>query len=73
MFSESGFTHGDLLQGYIQYVGRSLKVNGSFCKDTYTETSLLSCKPVLAVSSTGRCNAIINQGGHCQLKCCNHQ
>jgi len=23
--------------GHIQYVGRSLKVNGSFCWDTYTD------------------------------------
>ncbi|WP_206862736.1 hypothetical protein, partial [Enterobacter chengduensis] len=35
VFSESGFTHGDLLRGHYQYVGRSLKVNGSFCRDTY--------------------------------------
>ncbi|MDI4516841.1 hypothetical protein E7V72_30940 [Escherichia coli] len=35
MFSESGFTHGDLLRGHTQYVGRSLKVNGPFCRDTY--------------------------------------
>ena len=34
--SESGFTHGDLLRGHNQYVGRSLKVNGSFCRDAYT-------------------------------------
>ncbi|MDS7719634.1 hypothetical protein [Pantoea ananatis] len=27
---ESGFAHGDLLEGQIQYVGRSLKVNGRF-------------------------------------------
>ncbi|RSV97064.1 hypothetical protein EGH51_25005, partial [Klebsiella aerogenes] len=35
VFSESGFTHGDLLRGHTQYVGRSLKVNGPFCRDTY--------------------------------------
>nr|DAF03581.1 MAG TPA: hypothetical protein [Caudoviricetes sp.] len=35
MFGESGFTHGELLQGHNWYVGRSLKVNGSFCRDTY--------------------------------------
>jgi len=34
--SESDFTHGDLLKGHNQYVGRSLKVNGSFYRDTYT-------------------------------------
>lgn len=26
--SKSGIDHGDLLKGHIQYVGRSLKVNG---------------------------------------------
>lgn len=36
VFGESGFTHGDLFRGHNQYVGRSLKVNGSFCMDTYT-------------------------------------
>ncbi|AUV02128.1 hypothetical protein C2U51_14545 [Enterobacteriaceae bacterium ENNIH1] len=36
MFGESGFTHGDLLRGHNQYVGRSLKVNGSLKWDTYT-------------------------------------
>ncbi|MBZ6684353.1 hypothetical protein FMJ72_26005 [Klebsiella pneumoniae] len=35
MFSESGFTHSDLLRGHNQYVGRSLKVNGAFYRDTY--------------------------------------
>ncbi|EIW8532298.1 TPA: hypothetical protein MHW08_06155 [Klebsiella pneumoniae] len=35
MFSESDLTHSDLLRGHYQYVGRSLKVNGSFCRDTY--------------------------------------
>lgn len=29
MFSESDLTHSDLLRGYNQYVGRSLKVNGT--------------------------------------------
>ncbi|QFH83761.1 hypothetical protein FR760_02020 [Enterobacter hormaechei] len=38
MFSESGFTHGDLLRGHNQYVGRSLKVNGSVKRDTYSNT-----------------------------------
>ncbi|MGR7834050.1 hypothetical protein ACU6XI_24925, partial [Klebsiella aerogenes] len=38
VFSESGFTHGDLLRGHTQYVGRSLKVNGPFCRDTYSGT-----------------------------------
>ncbi|AUQ27392.1 hypothetical protein C1O30_21125 [Dickeya zeae] len=39
MFGESGFTHGDLLNGHNQYVGRSLKVNGSVYRDTYTSTT----------------------------------
>ncbi|MBZ7653536.1 hypothetical protein FML26_28225 [Klebsiella michiganensis] len=38
MFSESDLTHSDLLRGHYQYVGRSLKVNGSFCRDTYNES-----------------------------------
>ena len=29
VFSESDLTHSDLLRGYNQYVGRSLKVNGT--------------------------------------------
>ena len=33
VFGESGFTHGHLLQGHNQYVGRSLKVNGPFNRD----------------------------------------
>ncbi|PXJ82285.1 hypothetical protein DMR30_23130 [Klebsiella variicola] len=36
MFGESGFAHGDLLQGYIQYAGRSLNVNGPVYRDAYT-------------------------------------
>jgi hypothetical protein len=35
VFGESGFTHGDLLTGHNQYVGRSLKVNGSVYRDAY--------------------------------------
>ncbi|MER5272616.1 hypothetical protein, partial [Serratia marcescens] len=35
VFSESGFTHRDLLTGHNQYVGRSLKVNGSVYRDAY--------------------------------------
>ncbi|QBG01779.1 hypothetical protein EX353_11960 [Klebsiella pneumoniae] len=35
MFGESGFAHGDLLQGYIQYAGRSLNVNGPAYRDAY--------------------------------------
>lgn len=35
VLSESGFSHGDLLEGYNQYVGRSLKVNGPVKRDTY--------------------------------------
>ncbi|WP_110268630.1 hypothetical protein, partial [Pantoea sp. PNA 03-3] len=37
----SGFTHGDLLRGHNQYVGRSLKVNGSFYRDAYKTARLL--------------------------------
>ncbi|EAX5651320.1 hypothetical protein BBY84_14825 [Salmonella enterica] len=40
MFGESGFTHGDLLRGHNQYAGRSLKVNGADCRDTYNESTL---------------------------------
>lgn len=36
VFGESGFAHGDLLQEHNQYAGRSLKVNGPFCRDAYT-------------------------------------
>jgi hypothetical protein len=39
VFSESGFAHGDLLRGHNQYVGRSLKVNGSDYWDTYTSSN----------------------------------
>lgn len=39
VFGESGFTHGDLLRRHNQYVGRPLKVNGSFYRDTYTKSS----------------------------------
>lgn len=35
VFGESGFAHGDLLKGHIQYVGRSLKVNGPVKRDAY--------------------------------------
>ncbi|NCF09000.1 hypothetical protein DK872_27565 [Kosakonia sp. MH5] len=42
MFGESGFTHGDLLRGHNQYVGRSLKVNGPFRRDTYNQSSSAS-------------------------------
>ncbi|WP_264239267.1 hypothetical protein, partial [Pantoea ananatis] len=35
VLSESDFSRGDLLRGYNQYVGRSLKVNGPFCRDAY--------------------------------------
>lgn len=33
-------THSDLLRGHSQYVGRSLKVNGPFCRDTYRALSV---------------------------------
>lgn len=35
MFSKPGFAHGAPLSGHNQYVGRSLKVNGSFKRDAY--------------------------------------
>ncbi|TLU69231.1 hypothetical protein FFB58_05480 [Enterobacter sp. MF024] len=38
-FPESDLTHSDLLRGHNQYVGRSLKVNGSVCRDTYKLTT----------------------------------
>ncbi|HBX6104363.1 TPA: hypothetical protein MH622_19160 [Klebsiella pneumoniae] len=44
MFSESCFTHGNLLRKLKQYVGRSLKVNGSFYRDTY----ISSCRQLAA-------------------------
>lgn len=40
MLSESDLTYSDLLRGYNQYVGRYLKVNGSFYQDTYSQTLL---------------------------------
>jgi len=36
VLSKSDLTHSDLLRGHNQYVGRSLKVNGSFKRDVYT-------------------------------------
>ncbi|AVX37926.1 hypothetical protein DA391_09810 [Yersinia massiliensis] len=36
MLSASELTHGDLLRGHKQYVGRTLKVNGSVRQDNYT-------------------------------------
>ena len=35
VLSESGFSHGDLLEGHNQYVGRSLQVNGRVKRHTY--------------------------------------
>lgn len=35
MFGESAFVHDDLLREHNQYVGRCLKVNGPFYRDTY--------------------------------------
>jgi hypothetical protein len=44
VFGESGFAHGDLLQEHNQYAGRSLNVNGPFCRDTYNLTvSFFNC------------------------------
>lgn len=37
VFSESGFAHGDRRREENQYVGRSLKVNGSIKRDAYTD------------------------------------
>ena len=39
VLGETDLTHSDLLRGHIQYVGRSLKVNGSFCRNAYKTTS----------------------------------
>ncbi len=36
VFGESCFAHSDLLQGHIQYAGRSLNVNGPIKRDTYS-------------------------------------
>ena len=36
VFGESDLTHGDLLKGHNQYVGRSLTVYGPFWQDTYS-------------------------------------
>ncbi|HEJ7275655.1 TPA: hypothetical protein SMF98_002280 [Serratia marcescens] len=46
MFGESGFTHGDLLTGHNQYVGRSLKVNGSVYRDAYNAIRSKLNRPV---------------------------
>ena len=35
MFGKSGFTHGYLLRGNNHYVGRFLKENNSFCRESY--------------------------------------
>ncbi|WP_234467354.1 hypothetical protein, partial [Kosakonia sp. S42] len=35
----SDLTHSDLLRGHNQYAGRSLKVNGSFKRDTYIQVT----------------------------------
>ena len=43
VFGESGFAHGDLLQGYIQYAGRSLNVNGPVYRDAYRLTQIDFC------------------------------
>ncbi|KSX04996.1 hypothetical protein APT79_05060 [Enterobacter sp. K66-74] len=40
MLSESDLAYSDLLRGYNQYVGRYIKVNGSFYRDTYSQTLL---------------------------------
>ncbi|QEY56643.1 hypothetical protein FTX45_18315 [Leclercia adecarboxylata] len=64
MFSESDLTHSDLLRGHYQYVGRSLKVNGSFCRDTYSERGALlysligTCK----LNGTGFSSTIMRTG-----------
>lgn len=43
VFGESGFAYGDLLQGYIQYAGRSLNVNGPVYRDAYRLTQIDFC------------------------------
>ena len=39
-FGIAGLFHGDLLQGYIQYAGRSLNVNGPVYRDAYKNASI---------------------------------
>ncbi|ECC9925225.1 hypothetical protein D5801_26330 [Salmonella enterica subsp. enterica] len=67
MLRESGFTHGDLLRRYNQYVGRSLKVNGSFCRDAYKSCVRYS-RLGLELKKTGRdciVQIIIHQSTAC--------
>ncbi|MBW5932423.1 hypothetical protein CFM96_28075, partial [Klebsiella michiganensis] len=40
MLSKTGFTHSDLLRWQSEYAGRSLNVNGSIMRDTYSTTGL---------------------------------
>ncbi|QIZ51180.1 hypothetical protein DWG24_10590 [Dickeya zeae] len=54
MFGKLGFAHGDLLRGHNQYVGRSLKVNGSVYRDTYISTYVF---PRYKDSSSGQISA----------------
>lgn len=39
VFGEKGFTHNARRRGHNVYVGRSLIVNGQFCRDTCTRTT----------------------------------
>ena len=39
MLSKTGFTHSDLLRWQNEYAGRSLNVNGTIMRDTYTSSS----------------------------------
>ncbi|WP_227516152.1 hypothetical protein, partial [Klebsiella variicola] len=39
----------DLLRGHYQYVGRSLKVNGSFCRDTYNTSMVIAVRLVITL------------------------
>ncbi|MBX4813371.1 hypothetical protein C2U60_08405 [Klebsiella variicola] len=59
MFDESGFTHGDLLRGHNQYVGRSLNVNGSFYRDAYM--------PPRQISMSGGSSPNISIHSDCQV------
>ncbi|WP_256664940.1 hypothetical protein [Klebsiella grimontii] len=44
MLSKTGFTHSDLLRWQSEYAGRSLNVNGSIMRDTYTTNHFRTCR-----------------------------
>lgn len=53
VLGESDLTHSDLLRGHNQYVGRSIKVNGPFCRDTYNSPYGTTGNPSIWISVTG--------------------